>query len=106
MLVMTNGDNGGQIGDEVMHSIAVEYNWPDYRPTERAAIQVDPKVLAQYVGTYQLQPNFDIVVTFENGQLMTQATGQDKFPICAESETKFSRSFPPRSSSSRMTRAR
>lgn len=35
--VMTNGDNGGQICDEIMHSIAIEYNWPAYRPTERAA---------------------------------------------------------------------
>jgi CubicO group peptidase (beta-lactamase class C family) len=92
--VMTNGDNGGQITDEVMHSIAAEYNWPDWRPTERTAIHVDSAILAQYVGTYQLQPNFDIVVTLENGQLMTQATGQDKFQIYAESETKFFPLFP------------
>jgi len=32
---MTNGDNGGQIADEIMHSIAVEYNWPGYRPTQK-----------------------------------------------------------------------
>ena len=34
-------------------------------------------------------PNFDIVMTLEGGQLMTQATGQSKFPLFAESETKF-----------------
>jgi hypothetical protein len=28
-------------------------------------------------------------MTLENGQLMTQATGQGKFPLFAESETKF-----------------
>jgi hypothetical protein len=28
-------------------------------------------------------------MTVENGQLMTQATGQPKFPMFAESETKF-----------------
>jgi hypothetical protein len=28
-------------------------------------------------------------MTLENGQLMTQATGQPKFPLFAESETRF-----------------
>jgi hypothetical protein len=28
-------------------------------------------------------------VTLENGQLMTQATGQQKVPVYAETETKF-----------------
>jgi hypothetical protein len=50
---------------------------------------VDAKILAQYAGTYALAPNFDLVVTVENGQLMTQATGQGKIPLFAESETKF-----------------
>jgi hypothetical protein len=27
--IMTNGARGGQLGDETMHSIAVEYDWPD-----------------------------------------------------------------------------
>jgi hypothetical protein len=30
-----------------------------------------------------------LVMTLEGGQLMTQATGQPKFPLFAESETKF-----------------
>lgn len=88
-VVMTNGDAGGLLGDEVMHSIAAEYGWPDYHPIVRAAVQIDPKILAEYVGTFELQPGFNIVVTVENGQLITQATGQGKVPLYAESETKF-----------------
>jgi|CZKL01.1.fsa_nt_gi CubicO group peptidase (beta-lactamase class C family) len=88
-VVMTSGDAGGQLGDEVIHSIAAEYGWPDFHPTVRTAIQVDPKILAQYVGTFELQKGFNLVVTLENGQLITQATGQGKAPLYAESETKF-----------------
>jgi Domain of unknown function (DUF3471) len=88
-VVMTNGDNGGRLGDEVMHSIAAEYGWPDWKSEERTAIKVDENTLEQYAGTYQLQPGFDLVVTVENGRLMTQATGQPKFPMYAESEVKF-----------------
>ena len=87
--VMTNSDNGMTVADEILHAVAAEYHWPDWHPIERTAIQVDPKVLEQYVGTYQLGPNFDLVVTLENGQLMTQATGQGKIALFAESETKF-----------------
>jgi CubicO group peptidase (beta-lactamase class C family) len=88
-VVMTNGDNGGPLGDEILRSVATEYGWPDYKPVIRAAIAVDPKILADYAGTYQLFPKFDLVVTIEDGKLMTQATGQEKFPIYAESDTKF-----------------
>jgi hypothetical protein len=88
-VVMTNSENGGEIGDEIMHAIAAEYNWPDYRSTIRSTVSVDPKILAQYAGTYALAPNFDLVFTVENGQLMTQATGQPKFPVYAESDSRF-----------------
>lgn len=87
--IMTNGDNGSQLADEVMNSIAAEYGWPDFHPTVRTAIHVDEKILAGYVGTFQLQPGFDLVVTVENGQLMTQATGQDKIPLFAASDDTF-----------------
>ncbi len=87
--VMTNSDSGGGLGDEIMHSIAAEYNWPDWHPTVRTAISVDEKILAQYEGTYQLGTGFDLVVKVENGNLITQATGQPSFTIYAETETKF-----------------
>jgi hypothetical protein len=41
------------------------------------------------VGDYQLAPNFILTVTKEGDKLMTQATGQGKIEIFAESETKF-----------------
>jgi CubicO group peptidase (beta-lactamase class C family) len=88
-VVMTNAQGGGRIAQEVMASIATEYGWPDFRPIVRSSITVDPKVLAQYVGTYELSPTFSIAMTLEGNQLMTQATNQPKFPLYAESETKF-----------------
>ncbi len=88
-VVMTNADSGGQLGDEVMHSIAAEYGWPDYHPVVRAVVPVDAKTLAQYAGTYELRKGFDLVITVEDGKLMSQATGQGKFQLYADSETKF-----------------
>lgn len=56
---------------------------------ERKEITVSPTILAQYTGTYELRSGFDLVVTLENGQLISQATGQGKLPLFAASETKF-----------------
>jgi serine-type D-Ala-D-Ala carboxypeptidase/endopeptidase len=58
-------------------------------PKQHTEIAVDPKLLAEYVGTYQLAPTFAIAITLEDGKLSEQATGQPKFPIFAESPTKF-----------------
>jgi hypothetical protein len=87
--VMTNAQGGSQLAGEVMRAIATTYNRPDWGPTERTEVKADPAVPARYVGTYELAPSFSITFTLEGGQLMTQATGQPKFPIYPESPTKF-----------------
>lgn len=56
---------------------------------EHQEVAVSPEILARYAGTYQLRPGFDLVITLEGGHLMSQATGQGKIPLFAESETKF-----------------
>jgi len=88
-VVMTNADNGSQLGTEIIHSIAAEYDWPDWHAAVRTAVSVDPKILAQYVGTYTVAPNVDLVITLENGSLMGQPRGEPKFPIYFANESKF-----------------
>src|SRR6476660_2833586 len=58
-------------------------------PTERKEITLSPEILKQYVGTYELAPNFSLAITLENGQLISQGTNQGKVPMFAESETMF-----------------
>ena len=55
----------------------------------RKEIQLRTEIMEKYVGVYEIAPNFEISVTLEDGKLMTQATGQGKFEIFAESQTKF-----------------
>jgi len=56
---------------------------------QRTAIAVDSSILKQYIGEYELAPNFILSMTLENGKLMTQATGQPKFEMFAEKENFF-----------------
>jgi len=43
-VVMTNSDNGGQLATEILRTIAREYGWPDFQPSEHTLTKVDPKV--------------------------------------------------------------
>lgn len=55
----------------------------------REEVEVDPEILRRYVGTYRLAEDFEIEVTLVGGRLYVQATGQQRFPVYAASETEF-----------------
>jgi len=59
--------------------------------SERVEVTVSAEALASYAGVYALDamPDFKLTVTIESGQLHVQATQQPRFPIFAESPTKF-----------------
>jgi CubicO group peptidase (beta-lactamase class C family) len=88
-VVMTNAQGGSRLAAEVMRSVAVAYEWPDYQPKVRTQIKVDATELVRYVGTYELAPQFSIEFTLEGEQLVSQATGQPKLPVYPESANKF-----------------
>jgi hypothetical protein len=57
--------------------------------TERKAVQVDAAVLDDYVGEYELTPEFAITITAREGRLFAQGTGQPAFELFAEADTQF-----------------
>jgi CubicO group peptidase (beta-lactamase class C family) len=87
-------DSGGAVTHLVLHQNGRDLKAPRISakaeaPPARKEIQVKPEVLAQYAGVYELQPGVEATMTVQNGQLMTQITGQPQFPMFAESETRF-----------------
>jgi len=62
----------------------------DRKPaTEKDEIEIDTKILPQYVGKYELAPSFIITVTTNDDKLYIQATGQPQFRVYPESEDTF-----------------
>jgi hypothetical protein len=57
--------------------------------SQHKEIAVSLLILAQYVGTYKLQPGVDVTVTLQGPRLFAQLTGQPSFQLFAEAETKF-----------------
>ncbi len=56
---------------------------------KREAIALDAAKLEDYVGTYELAPDFALRVFREGERLLVQATGQDAVPVFAESRDRF-----------------
>jgi serine-type D-Ala-D-Ala carboxypeptidase/endopeptidase len=58
-------------------------------PRVRVEVEVSAGTLRECVGEYQLAPEFSITITMENDALFGQATGQPRFAMFPESETRF-----------------
>ena len=56
---------------------------------EVAIPEIDTVTLGSYVGTYELVPGFEIVISREDNSLKAQATGQSAFPIYPKTENEF-----------------
>jgi CubicO group peptidase (beta-lactamase class C family) len=56
---------------------------------EKVAIDLDVAKFDEYVGTYELAPNYKITVWREDKKFIGQATGSDPYEIFPESESKF-----------------
>jgi CubicO group peptidase (beta-lactamase class C family) len=88
-VVMINSIRGWPLLFEMQRTIAQEYEWPEYLPVLPAIAEVPSTLLADFVGTYELKPDFHFVVTQCDDGLQLQPTGQAAFPLYAKSETAF-----------------
>jgi hypothetical protein len=72
-VIMTNGDQGSELADEVLAAIAAEYGWPSHHPRTKRVVAKDPKSLAELVGTYSLEVGLPkpvpAIVTTDGGKL-------------------------------------
>ena len=90
--IMTNSDRGGQLAGEILRTIAYERKWPDFAPRElpsSANVSVPAATLERYTGVYGMGPGVNMMITLENGQLVSQMTRQQKLPLTALSANLF-----------------
>jgi CubicO group peptidase (beta-lactamase class C family) len=94
-VIMTNGDNGDQLIDELLASIAAEYHWPSHHPVVKQLVRKDSTALADFAGSYALDAGgpkpVPAVVSIESGRLFLDVPlgGLDKSELLADSDTTF-----------------
>jgi hypothetical protein len=83
---MTNGDNGGALTQELVRTLAHEYDWPDFQPKVHTITKVDPAQYDQVTGSYQLGPNFTLTIMRDGDRLLSQGTAQGPAEIFPEGD--------------------
>jgi CubicO group peptidase (beta-lactamase class C family) len=58
-------------------------------PQKRVAKKIDFAIYDDYVGRYEVNPNFSFIISREDDRLFCQPTGQNKLELFPESEIKF-----------------
>src|SRR3954451_7849113 len=91
VVVLSNAGTQAGPDDIGRHLLDVELPLlaPQAAPKTRTETTLDPQVLEQYVGRYQLAPAAIITMTREGSRMFTQLTGQPTFELFAESEKEF-----------------
>lgn len=69
VVVLTNGDQGYQLGQEVLRAVATVHDWPDFRPVRRDRVALTPSELPSYVGSYRIPDLGTFDVRLHDGQL-------------------------------------
>ena len=92
--VMTNGDRGSALVQEILRAIAKEYGWVDYLPQEKKVITVPQESLARHLGRYALDiaPNIFVEFSMSGDSLfvtVTQPSGTERGHVLAESFEHF-----------------
>jgi hypothetical protein len=86
IIILQNHDN---VSIPVKSIRSILYNKPLPVQKIRKEIIITTEELQKYVGTYEVEKGFGIKISLDKDQLFTQLTGQNAFPIFAESEILF-----------------
>jgi len=82
LVVMTNGDSGDILMDEVLRTVALDYHWAELAPPERAVAKVSAAKLDRFVGAYEgprrTQP---LVVRRKGAQLVGAIRGENPMEL-------------------------
>ena len=108
VVIMSNAEAGQVLASLIIAGVARAGDWPladrreltpgrierllaqlDRVANPRVKVEVDPAVLARYVGRYELAPGQVFDITLAEGNLQLRLGDQPRFPLFAESPSKF-----------------
>ena len=88
-VIMFDNSSSPHLGKISKSLAAIALNQPVEMPGVRKAITLDSTILQQYVGEYQLTPDFSITISKQGNSLKAQATNQPQFDVFAEKKDFF-----------------
>lgn len=92
VVIMTNGDQGWNLLNEILRAISKEYGWPEFQPQEHVLAKMDLALLPAYAGTYAVTgAEKPTLVTLKGSQLyvQTDALGPEPQELLPGSDDQF-----------------
>lgn len=89
VVIMTNSENGEYLIDEILRAVSTAYDWPHFLPEIKKYLRLDPSVYQLYEGLYEVNPEYQLNVSFEDYYLIIQPTGQKATRFFVENPTTF-----------------
>ena len=88
--IMTNGDRGSALAQEILYAIAAEYGWEGVGPGVREVVELSAEALAAFAGLYEfVEAELAVTVTVEGDHLLAEVQGDVPHPLYPSSESEF-----------------
>ena len=89
-ILMTNASLSFGLIDEILDSIATEYDWPNYsKKGQTESVPIPANALVSIPGEYELEADFHVSVIADNGRLFFEIPTQGRTELYASSPTSF-----------------
>lgn len=85
-VILTNGDQGGELAAGLLRAIAHEYKWATHQTRLRTAVALPPETAKSLIGHYKLDGLPDFHIAERDGQLMIAPRPGQWEPLYAESD--------------------
>ncbi|CAN5233953.1 hypothetical protein BH10PSE3_BH10PSE3_27310 [soil metagenome] len=89
VVVLTNGDKGSGLNEDIIRAVAAEYGWPDYRPIERALTPVAIADQEKFVGTFKTGDAGDFTIRRDGDRLIAEIWSGVDDPLLTDSSSSF-----------------
>lgn len=90
VVIMTNGDGGGDLINEIRRSLARVYGWPGFEPKRMAAAHLGAAMLDARAGTYHVvEADFPLTLRHEGEMLVARTPRGSSYHFRAVSPWRF-----------------
>ncbi|MFC2160951.1 serine hydrolase domain-containing protein [Acidobacteriota bacterium] len=89
VVIMTNSENGEYLIDEILRAVSEAYKWPHFLPDIKKYLRLDPSIYQLYEGLYQVNPEYQLNVSYEDYYLIIQPSNQKATRFFVENATTF-----------------
>ena len=78
-----------EVTSEILRTIAHEYQWPDFAPSERTLNAVEPSSFDRYVGAYRLKSGETVTFWRDDTHFKSRVSGQGPVEVFPTSEHEY-----------------